>query len=89
MAEEPACAGGADPRFWLDLMPPTPPLPDGMFPCIVADPPWRQLRDLWRRVLDAATRSAKLGLISFTARSIVTHVALVSAGLALLWRLRG
>jgi hypothetical protein len=48
-----------------------------------------QSRPLWRRVLDAATRSAKLGLISFTARSIVTHVALVSAGLALLWRLRG
>jgi hypothetical protein len=48
-----------------------------------------QSRPLWRRVLEAATRSAQLGLISFTARSIVTHVALVSAALALLMADRG
>jgi hypothetical protein len=41
---------------------------------------------LWRRLLDAATL-AKLSLLSFTARSIVTHVLLVSTALALLWRL--
>jgi hypothetical protein len=44
---------------------------------------------LWRRLLDAATQSAKLSLLSFTARSIVTHVLLVSTALALLWRLAG
>jgi N6-adenosine-specific RNA methylase IME4 len=30
-----------DIRFQLGLMPETPPLPDGQFRCIVADPPWK------------------------------------------------